>query len=153
MGFCQDLLKECLERNVQKLWNFEALGIADKNEVHEGFLNEIFFTGSRYSVILNKGEWKQFVRHRVNEILKLTSKVDWGHCPGIENPADIGSRGESASQLKDNELWRVGPEWLATSYPGSFLRAQTLGTPAEKRPWVLFGHISINKILFLLGVG
>ena len=25
----------------------------------------------------NKGEWKQFVRHRVNEILKLTNKEDW----------------------------------------------------------------------------
>lgn len=27
--------------------------------------------------IQNRGEWKQFVRHRVNEILKLTSKEEW----------------------------------------------------------------------------
>ena len=32
--------------------------------------------------IQNRGEWKQFVRHRVNEILKLTNKEHWGHCPG-----------------------------------------------------------------------
>jgi hypothetical protein len=32
--------------------------------------------------IRNRGEWKQFVHHRVNEILKLTNKEDWGHCPG-----------------------------------------------------------------------
>ena len=42
--------------------------------------------------INNKGEWKQFVRHRVNEILKLSDKANWGHCPGEQNPADIGSR-------------------------------------------------------------
>ena len=50
------------------------------------------------------------VHHRVNEILKLTNKRDWGHCPGVENPADIGSRGVIASQLKDNKLWWVGPD-------------------------------------------
>ena len=49
--------------------------------------------------IQNRGEWKQFVRHRVNEILKLTCKKDWGHCPGEENPADIDSRGTLGSRL------------------------------------------------------
>ena len=34
--------------------------------------------------IRNKGEWKPFVRHRVNEILRLTSKAEWGHCSGGE---------------------------------------------------------------------
>ena len=40
--------------------------------------------------INNQGEWKQFVRHRVNEILRLSRKNEWGHCPEKENPADIG---------------------------------------------------------------
>ena len=43
--------------------------------------------------IQNQGEWKQFVRHRVNEILQLSKKHDWRHCPGEDNVADIGSRG------------------------------------------------------------
>ena len=62
--------------------------------------------------IKNTGEWKQFVSHRVNEVLKLTTRGEWGHCPGKENPADIGSRGELGTQLTSNKLWWVGPEWL-----------------------------------------
>ena len=63
--------------------------------------------------INNKGEWKQFVRQRVNEILRMTRKEDWAHCPGEQNPADIGSRGELASRLKENELWWRGPARLS----------------------------------------
>ena len=62
--------------------------------------------------IQNRGEWKQFVRHRVNEILKLSNEKDWGHCPGEENPADISSRGTLGSKLKEEKLWWCGPEWL-----------------------------------------
>ena len=53
--------------------------------------------------IMNHGEWKQFVRHRVSEILKSSSKSDWSYCPSEENPADIGSRGLMAVELNDNE--------------------------------------------------
>lgn len=60
--------------------------------------------------IQNRGEWKQFVRHRVNEMLKFSNKKDWGHCPGEENPADIGSRGTLGSKLKEEKLWWCCPE-------------------------------------------
>ena len=43
----------------------------------------------------------------------MTRKEDWAHCPGEENPGDIGSRGELASRLKENELWWQGPAWLS----------------------------------------
>ena len=55
------------------------------------------------------------MRHRVNEILRLSNRVNWGHCPGEQNPADLGSRGCKASVLKSSELWWKGPFWL--SYP------------------------------------
>ena len=64
------------------------------------------------SKIANNGEWKNFVRHRENEILKLTKKEVWGHVPGVENPADIGSRVAKASELRDSKLWWEGPKWL-----------------------------------------
>ena len=34
--------------------------------------------------IKNTGEWNQFVSHRVKEILKLTRREEWRHCPGRE---------------------------------------------------------------------
>ena len=54
--------------------------------------------------ILNRGEWKQFIQHRVNEILLSTKKGECGHVSRVENPADLGSRGMKASQLQDNKL-------------------------------------------------
>ena len=59
------------------------------------------------SRIQSKGEWRQFVRHRVNEILKLTAKEDWAYCSTDENPADLGSGGVLASQLKENNFGGV----------------------------------------------
>ena len=62
--------------------------------------------------LLNQGEWKMFVQHRVNKILKVSDKEQWGHVPGKENPADIGSRGMAANDLKQNTLWWEVPVWL-----------------------------------------
>ncbi|GFW27075.1 integrase catalytic domain-containing protein [Trichonephila clavipes] len=38
--------------------------------------------------------------------------MQWGHCPGKDNPADLLSRGTSAVKLAQNELWWHGPPWL-----------------------------------------
>ena len=83
------------------------------------------------SWIQNKGEWKQFVRHRVNEILSLTSKEEWAYCPTGENPADLGSRGALASQLKENELWWLGPQWLIKKREDWPVATEQLQTPAS----------------------
>jgi len=62
--------------------------------------------------IINRGEWKQFIKHRVNAILKLSDQADWRYCPSREHPTDIASRGMSASELKENVLCWQGPAWL-----------------------------------------
>ena len=54
--------------------------------------------------IKNGLEWKQFVSHRVREILKLTDKHSWGHVASEQNPADLGSRGRLTSELKTDGL-------------------------------------------------
>ena len=60
----------------------------------------------------NAGEWKQFIKERVNDILEKSEKNSWGYCSGKENPVDIGSRGSEAGRLVNNELWWERPKWL-----------------------------------------
>ena len=77
---------------------------------------------SKTAIFWIKGskEWKQFVQNRVNEVRSLTEETMWNHCPGLENPADIGSRGKVASKLNSNQLWWRGPWWLSeTNWPKS----------------------------------
>jgi hypothetical protein len=58
--------------------------------------------------------WKQYVSNRVSEIQDLVPSVQWRHCPGTNNPADICSRGTSVEKLISNQLWLHGPSWLKT---------------------------------------
>ena len=39
-----------LENDIKKLWDLETLGITDSDDVHEEFVDNIFFNGIRYSV-------------------------------------------------------------------------------------------------------
>lgn len=57
-------------------------------------------------------ELKQFVDNRVSTILELTTVDMWGHCPGTQNPADVGSRGCFPSEIESNSTWWEGPSWL-----------------------------------------
>ena len=70
--------------------------------------------------IRSSKEFKQFVQNRIDEIRKLTDRKGWRHCPGIENPADIGSRECLASELVDDSLWWEDPAWL-TGPPKNYL--------------------------------
>ena len=56
--------------------------------------------------------WKQFVQHQVLEIRNLLPSVSWRHCPGVDNPADLPSRGAKPVDLAKNELWIMGPQWV-----------------------------------------
>ena len=62
--------------------------------------------------IASKKLLKRFIENRVNEIRRLTLPNSWNYCPTEENPADLLTRGLSASQYKDNVLWNHGPKWL-----------------------------------------
>ena len=59
--------------------------------------------------------YKQFVQNRVEEIRMNTDKTVWYHVPGVENVADLPSRGCFPSVLEFEETkkrWLEGPEWL-----------------------------------------
>ncbi|XP_065052637.1 uncharacterized protein LOC135681915, partial [Rhopilema esculentum] len=90
--------------------------------------------------IQNKGEWKTFVQHRVDEILKLTRKDQWSHVVGLENPADIGSRGVSISNLNQSRLWWEGPLWLSESkgsVPSNVLVEEPIEAKEERKKEVV----------------
>ena len=96
--------------------------------------------------ILNQGEWKQFVRHRVNEILSNSNKSDWGHCAAQENPVDIGSRGVSPILLKYSALWWKGPRWLTRGeeyWPESVVLSDTEEVRSEAKKIV-----TANTVVF-----
>ena len=85
--------------------------------LHKEFpsIDIICYTDSRVALCWIQGcrqEWKQFVENRVRSIRSLVPPQAWRHCPGIENPADIPSRGVSISELVKSELWLYGPKWL-----------------------------------------
>jgi hypothetical protein len=53
-----------------------------------------------------------FVGNRVAIIQELTEKFTWRHIAGIENPADLVSRGLLPEEIEDCELWWNGPSFL-----------------------------------------
>ena len=54
----------------------------------------------------------QFINHRVREITQLIPNAIWRHCPTVDNPADLLTRGLSFDQFNTSSLWWHGPEWL-----------------------------------------
>ena len=52
-----------------------------------------------------------FVANRAADILENSSMDQWRHVKGVENPADIGTRGMSIEGLKES-VWLNGPAWL-----------------------------------------
>jgi len=71
------------------------------------------YTDSQVALCWIRGthrEWKQFVHNRVTEIRALVPPVCWKHCPGIQNPADIPSRGVTSTEMPQKVgLWLHGP--------------------------------------------
>ncbi len=60
-----------------------------------------------------------FVKNRVQEIQMSVEKGEqFCFCPGVANPADLSTRGMSASELSRSSLWWKGPDWLG--YPSQW---------------------------------
>jgi hypothetical protein len=50
-----------------------------------------------------------------NTIAKIQDLIPpqrWKHVDGLQNPADVGSHGILAKEIKEHHLWWTGPDWL-----------------------------------------
>lgn len=56
--------------------------------------------------------WPTFVANRVSFIQSTMKIRDWRHVPGVDNPADVASRGILPAMLASHPLWWHGPRWL-----------------------------------------
>ena len=56
--------------------------------------------------------WKRFVQNRVNEIRCDVEEATWKYCPGMDNPADIPSRGIDITRTDNQNKWLEGPTFL-----------------------------------------
>ena len=54
-------------------------------------------------------EFKPFVANRVGEIHRSSNPQQWRHIPGDMNPADLPTRGLSATELANSKVWAEGP--------------------------------------------
>ena len=64
--------------------------------------------------------WKDYVSNRVTLIHDTVPSAKWRHVPGMDNAADLASRGLSPQDLKKADLWWRGPPWLelpSTNWP------------------------------------
>ena len=137
-----------LELMAARILAQQMKSVREAIETYADIANCFFWSDSMTALqwIQNKGEWKQFVRTRVNEILSLTNKEQWKHCPGEMNPADLGSRGVLATQLKESVLWWEGPEFLRKpqeEWPRLYRLENDESVEAERK--VSSFVVSVNK--------
>lgn len=62
----------------------------------------------------------------MQEIKKLTPDIEWRYCPTDQNPADLQTRGLTATQLKSSTLWKKGPAWLVHNKWPSLKQTRTI---------------------------
>lgn len=56
--------------------------------------------------------WPTFIANRVSEVQTTMDATQWQHVPGVDNPADVASRGIMPSEIRTHPLWWTGPPWL-----------------------------------------
>ena len=58
--------------------------------------------------------WRPFIANSLVKIKAATDATQWRHIDGLENPADLASRGCSFKKLVDSNLWKHGPDFWKT---------------------------------------
>ena len=56
--------------------------------------------------------YKLYVANRIAKTIRLIPPTAWKYVPTSENPADCASRGLTAREPVQHQLWWHGPQWL-----------------------------------------
>jgi len=81
-------------------------------------------------------QWTTYVSNRVSEIQIVTEGMNWRHVRTKNNPADLVSRGITATDLKRSTFWWNGPTFLEqyeSQWPEELAVTPT-GDQLERRP-------------------
>ncbi|XP_058448790.1 uncharacterized protein LOC131428764 [Malaya genurostris] len=90
--------------------------------------------------------WSPFVANRTAKIQTITEGCQWRHVPGIQNPADLISRGINPKDIIQNTFWWQGPDWLEKGqddWPESIKDNPSDEGEAEKRRTAVVGTVSV----------
>jgi hypothetical protein len=115
--------------------------------------NTFFWTDSEvclHWINLTAKSFKAFVAHRVGEIHTYTEPRQWLHVPTAMNPADVGTRPITATELKENKLWWEGPEFLklqVNEWPKSKIVPQIENT--ELKQTIFVTTVPLKKAVFV----
>ncbi|XP_047999655.1 uncharacterized protein LOC125236773 [Leguminivora glycinivorella] len=100
----------------------------DKTNIHAWTDSEVVLAW----LSSHPSRWKTFIGNRCSEILTATSRSQWSHVRSEQNPADCASRGISASELGNFELWLNGPAWLKQDVI-NYKASKSVSTQLEER--------------------
>jgi hypothetical protein len=94
-------------------------------------------------------QWKTFVANRVAEIQQMWDPQKWRHCPGVENPADLLTRGVTSRNLKESDLRWKGPSWLSSAeetWPNQKLnQASTRDAQKERKAKPVQNFVTVSN--------
>lgn len=94
-----------------------------------------------------------YVANRISDFQSISPSQNVYHVAGVENPADLVSRGLLPSQILDNDLWFHGPPWMSlplADWPVESVSLTQNQLPEEKT----LSHITVSKeenLLIALG--
>ncbi|XP_045498044.1 uncharacterized protein LOC123696083 isoform X1 [Colias croceus] len=112
-------------------------------------INAYAFTDSKVALYWIKGsphQWQTFVANRVVKITDNIPSDNFYHVSGIENPADVLSRGITPLNLVSHPLWFQGPQWARSDpsdWPLRSLDGESIADIPERK---LLAHTVCSPI-------
>ena len=89
--------------------------------------------------------FKPFIANRVGEIHRVTEPSQWQHVATKSNPADLLTRGLTATQLAECDLWWNGPPFLVDpedAWPAGPVQPAVFDTTEMKRQINVHSHLT-----------